>query len=183
MVVLTGGSSTRLGIDKSTVRFAGRTTLEHTVAILDVPIIVVGPDDQGLPVLRVQEDPPGGGPAAGIAAALPFITSPVMGVLATDMPFSLAALKRAVDHVTADVDGCVLIDATGREQYLCAAYRTDALRRVMGVPVHDRSMRDVISSLALQPLPMLGHETLIDIDTPDDLAAARNWEKRHAGMD
>lgn len=181
--MLTGGSSTRLGTDKAELRFGGRTTLEHVVHTVDVPVIVVGPDAQGLPVHQVREDPPGGGPAAGIAAALPLLTTPVVGVLATDMPFALDAMLRAVRSLPDDADGCVLIDADGREQYLCAAYRTAALRRVMVGSVHNRSMREILAPLTLMPLAVADHETLLDVDTPNDLSAAREWEKRHAGMD
>ena len=181
--MLTGGASTRLGVDKAGLRFGGLSTVEHLVQTVDVPVIVVGPDTQGIPVITVREDPPGGGPAAAIAAALPLVATPLIGVLATDMPFSVDLMQRAVGRVTADIDGCVLIDATGRKQYLCAAYRTDALRMVMAESVHDRSMRDVLAPLVLEPVSMLEHETLMDIDTPEDLAAAREWEKRHAGMD
>lgn len=181
--MLTGGSSTRLGTDKAALRFGGRTTVGHVVHMVDIPVIVVGPDAQGLPVIQVREDPPGGGPAAGIAAALPLVSTPVLGVLATDMPFALDAMLRAVGSLPDDADGCVLIDADGREQYLCAAYRTAALRRVMVGSVHNRSMREALAPLTLHHMPMLGHETLFDIDTPDDLAAAREWEASHAGMD
>lgn len=182
-VVLSGGTSRRLGTDKSQLQFKGRTTLERVVDTLDVPIIVVGPEDQGLTVQRVQEDPPGGGPVAGIAAALPHVTTPIVGILATDMPFALVALQLAVAEVTDDVEGCLFVDAENRDQYLCAAYRTHALRRVMADGVHGRSMRETLEPLTLRRLAAPEHGTLLDIDTPQDLAEARRMEERDGILD
>ena len=85
VIVLTGGGSLRMGQDKATLDVAGATLLDRTLdgipAAIDV--IVAGPP---VAVTRagvrfVQEVPPGGGPVAGIDAALVSVTEPVVVVL------------------------------------------------------------------------------------------------------
>lgn len=94
VVVLAGGTSRRFGgdgDDKLDATLAGRTVLGVTVANLPSwPTIVVGPSRDGVTeraVRWVREDPPLGGPAAALTAALPHVTTPWCAVLAGDMPF------------------------------------------------------------------------------------------------
>ena len=70
-VVLAGGTAARMdGIDKASVELAGRTLLEYAVdAFLDADeVVVVGPAGVRTerPVTTVFEDPPRGGPVAGL---------------------------------------------------------------------------------------------------------------------
>ncbi|WP_250448303.1 NTP transferase domain-containing protein, partial [Actinotalea sp. C106] len=73
-MVLAGGTGARLGgVSKPEVTVADRELLDH---VLDATagadrVVVVGPAALARPgVLTVLEDPPRGGPAAGIAAGL-----------------------------------------------------------------------------------------------------------------
>jgi molybdopterin-guanine dinucleotide biosynthesis protein A len=182
-IVLTGGTSTRLGTDKSRIVLGKHTTLQTIVTELHVPTIVVGPEDQGLPVTVVREDPIGSGPAAGLAAALPHVKTELVGVLATDMPFAVPVLIELIDQVTDDVDGCIAVDENGRDQYLCGAYRTSALKAVLGTDPAGRSMRSVIAALAIDRVSVSDHGRLLDIDTPEDLTQAQMMEANNASVD
>jgi molybdopterin-guanine dinucleotide biosynthesis protein A len=98
VIVLTGGNSRRFGRDKATERIAGASMLNHVLAGIppDIPVVVVGPTPQDIsrPVLVTREDPPGGGPVAGIIAGLEFVSSPVCCVIATDMPAASSTVVR-----------------------------------------------------------------------------------------
>lgn len=162
-MVLTGGGSRRLGTDKATAVVAGRRMVDRVIAQLpEVPVVVVGPDP-GIPgVVVTREDPPGGGPAAGIAAALEHVCTPWVAVIAADMPFAVPmvmALPRKAD--------AVIPVAQGVPQPLCAWYRVDALRG-LGPGV---SMRAVLKTLDAQFVEV-DERTVFDIDGPDDLAEA-----------
>lgn len=74
-VVLAGGTARRLdGVSKPDVELHGRRLLDHALAATAGAsrVVVVAPDSVEVPVgvLRTLEDPPYGGPVAGIAAGL-----------------------------------------------------------------------------------------------------------------
>jgi molybdopterin-guanine dinucleotide biosynthesis protein A len=179
-VVLSGGEAVRLGgADKASIEVGGRTLLEHTLAALaDVPeVVVVGAEvPTSRPVTFTREDPPGGGPAAGLLAGLRrFVGTPTwVVVLAVDMPLaSRDTVARLVD--AADGDGAVLVDPTGRRQHLCAAYSVAALERARPPDGSERglSMRALVAGLQLAEVAAVGDEAR-DLDTWEDLAELRD---------
>lgn len=182
-IILTGGTSSRLGEDKSRVRIGEHTTLQRIVQALQVEIIVVGPEDQGLPVQLTREVPIGSGPAAGLAAALPLVETDVVGVLATDMPFAVPILCDLIENLPRNADGLLAVDSNGRDQYLCAVYRTSALRMALMAGAHDRSMKSVVATMSLDRLPIRDDARLLDIDTPEDLEEAQCMEANNASVD
>jgi len=182
-VILTGGSAVRLsGADKASIELGGLTLLEHALgAMLDVDeVVVVGdPVPTTRPVTFVREDPPGGGPAAGLLAGLRcFARRPeVVVALAVDMPLvTSSTVRRLVEAVRAhdDVDGAALIDDSRKVQFLCAAYRLAGLERVRPPyeEEHGLSMRALVGGLRLEHVPAFGPEAR-DVDTWDDLLAMR----------
>lgn len=156
-----------------------------TVSLLDrvltatadaVTTVVVGPERVTcLPVLWTREEPIGAGPVAALSAGLELITAHTLVVLAADLPFLTAEV---VEHLVASIaaDGAVLVDAEGREQFLCSAWRTAALRRA-DLTV-DRLSLVVgaleVTSVWVPPSPGLP-APWTDCDTDSDLQTARAW--------
>src|SRR6476469_6389028 len=69
-IVLTGGRSRRLGVDKATLVLDGETLAmrtAHRLAATCAPVVEVGDGVSGLPAVR--ETPAGAGPLAALAAA------------------------------------------------------------------------------------------------------------------
>ena len=182
VIVLAGGRSSRLGSDKVTATLDGRTVIDHVLAAIpsDVEVILVGPDPMGTGhSYRVTREPePGSGPVAAIAAGLALTTTPLVAILAADMPFAGSLLPSLVAELAASpetVDGVLPLDPQGREQPLSAAYRTAAIERALaqlGNPA-GQSVRALRAGLSPTRHPVTGDEYLLDIDTPDDLDAAR----------
>ena len=80
-----------------------------------------------------REDPPGGGPAAGLLAGIDAFGEPpdLVVVLAVDMPRVTAATVARLTWSVKDAisDGALLVDPrAGNAQTLCAVYRYNALR-------------------------------------------------------
>jgi molybdopterin-guanine dinucleotide biosynthesis protein A len=183
-VVLAGGRSSRLGgTHKPGIPVAGRSLLDHALAAVpDVPdaaeTIVVGPPAPTCrPVRWTREQPPGGGPVAALAAgltagltALPARPDEIV-VLAADLAgvtaHTVARLRAALTE-----DGAVLCDAAGRRQWLIGVWRTAALLAALPAEPAGRSLRSVLSPLAVTEVAELPGESL-DVDTPDDLTRAR----------
>lgn len=177
-IVLAGGRSTRMGADKLAIDVDGASSLAHVLTDLgEVPVIVVGPQPElptGVPTpIIVREDPPFSGPVAAIGAALFSVRTDVVAVIAGDMPFAVPVAARAVASLPPTADACVPVDGEGRQQYLCAAYRTGALvdaTMAMG-SLAGASMRQLLSGLTVVELPVPG-DRLVDLDAPHDVERA-----------
>lgn len=190
VILLTGGTGRRLnGADKAALDLGGVTLLERALASIsdEVPVVICGPE---VPIARdvafrgiafQRENPPGGGPAAGIAAALDAVTTPLVAVLAVDMPWAGTVLPGLIEALDASPgsDLAVAVDATGRRQLLCSAWRTEALLGAVGRcgDLAGRPVRDLLADAAVLDFPVEG-PSLDDIDTPDDLARARQRADR-----
>ncbi|GAA1503475.1 molybdenum cofactor guanylyltransferase [Terrabacter terrae] len=194
VVVLTGGASRRMGSHKPLLEVAGRPLVARVLAAAgDWRALVVGPT-QGVPdgIRAVIEPVPGGGPVAGLAAAVRALPADegapeVLVVLAADLPFVthehvvrlVAALAGppsayAAGPLLRTADLAVTVGADGRTNWLCAAWRLPALRaRLEEVgDAYGRSMRrlcaDVPTAVVDDP-----DEVALDVDTPADLDRAR----------
>jgi molybdopterin-guanine dinucleotide biosynthesis protein A len=184
-IVLAGGAGERLGgADKATIEIAGATLLERTLDATRgaVATVVVGPAREvRAGVLVVQEEPPGGGPVAAVAAGLRASVSEsathIVVVLACDMPLiDTAALDSLVRELVdrEDVDAALYVDSDGRSQYLAAAYRrgrlSDAIEAngdVEGASMHAVVARLTAAEIAAHP------DLTLDCDTWQDVERTR----------
>ncbi len=187
-VVLTGGTAARMqGADKAAIELDGLTLLERALAATTSAseVIVVGdPVPTTRPVTFTVEDPRGGGPAAGVLAGVEgFVRPPaVVLVLAVDMPRvtagTFARLTAALEEARA-ADAALLVDAGGRTQPLCGAYRGAALARVRPGP-QDRQglpMHRLLDRLRVVTVAAVGDEAR-DVDTWEDLRQLRVDDQR-----
>jgi molybdopterin-guanine dinucleotide biosynthesis protein A len=183
-VVLTGGTAARLdGADKASLEVDGVTLLEralHAVmAALDV--VVVGEQvPTSRPVTFTREDPPHGGPAAGLLAGLDRLRPglDLVCALAVDMPRveagTVARLTWAVEGDPA-VDAACLVDDAGRRQPLAAVYRVAALqaaRPTAREDEHGLAMHRLVGGLRVAEVPAIGREAR-DVDTWEDVRSLR----------
>lgn len=154
-VVLAGGGSTRFGgVDKAMLVLDGVTLLDRVLAATEdaASTVVVGPVRTVCRAVEwTVEDPPSGGPVAGIAAGLAQGSAPVVVLVSCDLPWlGKNDVTRLVDGL-GEHDGHGLRDTDGREQQLAAAYRRtaleDAIRRI-GDP-RDKSVRRTLAGLDL----------------------------------
>ncbi len=171
-VVLAGGSARRLlGADKVAELVAGVSLLDRVLLACASAsaTIVVGPERSTCrPVQWTREAEVGTGPVAAVAAGLALVTAPVVLLLAGDLPLLTPEVVAALVAAVTD-DGAMLVDGDGRAQFLCSAWRTDALRSAdLGA---DR-MGALLRGLRAQPVVCDG-EPWTDCDTPEDLARVR----------
>jgi molybdopterin-guanine dinucleotide biosynthesis protein A len=172
-VLLTGGSSSRMGRDKARLRVDGEPYAERTARILSAvcdPVIEVGDGASGLPCVR--EDPPGAGPLAALLAgtrALGLSRPEPILVLACDLPFiDVAFLSLLADY---DSNGSVLPIVAGEPQYTCARWSPSALSSAQSAYERgERAMRALLLAEDAVLLPADAYaDVLADVDTPDDL--------------
>ena len=182
-MILTGGRGSRLGRDKASAPVGGSVLLQRVISAIpgNAPVIVVGPPaavDLGRSFRLTREQPPGGGPVAGLAAGLQLVETDLIVALATDLPFLGGLPRRLAEGLGAsNADALVAVDALGRVQPLCAAYRTTALRAAisrLGDP-DGAAMRALLARMRIERLPTGGTtvDPTMDVDTPADLARAQ----------
>jgi molybdopterin-guanine dinucleotide biosynthesis protein A len=183
-IVLAGGTGHRLGgVDKAALDVAGVTLLDHLIDALpvDVPVVIAGPErPTSRGVTFRMEDPPRTGPVAGIAAAMAAVGTPLVAVIAVDIPWSPPVVARLVDELVLDThaDGLVPVDGDGRRQLMCSVWRTSVLAAALdrlGDP-RGRSVRALVEGMRVHERDLTPVEAslLADIDTPADLARERN---------
>ncbi len=133
-------------------------------------MVVVGEEvPTSRPVTFVREQPPYGGPVAGLFAGRDALLRPaaLLAVVAVDMPRLTPATFERLGQAAAGHDGAFLVDGDGRRQLAGVLHlgRLDAVRPddVVGLPVHR-----LLGQLDLVAVEALGAESR-DVDTWTDL--------------
>ncbi len=181
-LLLTGGASRRLGIDKATLVLDGERLVDRLAPVLLAvcePVLEVGPGYGTLPAVR--EDPPGRGPLAAVAAGASALFdgghSGATIVLAVDLPGVTTPLVAWLrEHPSHD---CVVPIVDDVAQVLCARYSASALGAAAGlVAAGARSMHallDVVSvheADALEWRSVADATAFADVDSRAQAAAA-----------
>jgi molybdenum cofactor guanylyltransferase len=177
VIVLAGGRGQRMGgVDKAQVTLDGVRLVDHLLGQLGGhPVVVVSPQAElGVAVPVVSEDPPFGGPVAGIAAGFRALEEPgFVAVLSVDAPDSPALLPLLADALThhPDADAAVVRAADGHVQPLCAVWRAAGLSRALGRldTVRDQAAKKLLRAADLV-IEVGGDGTERDYDTPGELA-------------
>lgn len=179
-VLLTGGRSRRLGVDKATLRLPDGTTLAaRAAAILDAvcaPCVEVGDGVSGL--RSVREQPPGGGPLAALLAGADALatTGPVILLACdharVDHALLMRILRAPAAHGTPGPPDGDAIAATpdGRLHFVCARYSTATIAEARTrFAAGERALRWVAGRPHVTVAAPA--ELLADVDTPADARA------------
>ena len=124
LAILAGGKSRRMGQDKPSLTVAGKTMLDHVLAAAaELPTLVVGRSHFSSPWVADPE-PGGGGPLAGLVAALDRAVGPVV-LVGADQPWLRAETVRRMASLTSTRPTAPEDD--GHRQVLCARYPVECL--------------------------------------------------------
>jgi molybdopterin-guanine dinucleotide biosynthesis protein A len=184
-VVLAGGSSRRMGGgDKTALPVGGVSLLDRALlAVAEArQTVIVGVERPAATTVQwTREQPAGGGPAAALACGLRLVESPLVVVLAGDLPFvtreTVARLLAA-----AHPGGAVMLDDAGRSQWLLSCWPTEVLRAALAGDQEGRSLREQLRALTTARLePAGGRPEWFDCDDPADLIAAKELLDEPAG--
>jgi molybdopterin-guanine dinucleotide biosynthesis protein A len=165
VIVLSGGTNKRFGSDKSQALLNGVTLLDHVLSFIPAGIktVIVGKD--------VFEQPPLGGPVAGIARGVQEVDTEYVAIAAVDMPYGSSLFPQLLEAITEDA--AMPVDSQGFKQPLCGIYRRQALLAALAKlgDVHGQSMRALCNLLVIDEVKV-DAGALVDVDTPEDLINA-----------
>lgn len=126
-VVLAGGASRRMGVDKASLDWHGHPLMDHVttrIAPACTRVLIASGDGRrlGRPG-EIADAVADAGPLGGLLAALEAADTPLLAVVAVDLPHADAGVLRALAAAIGEADAVVpLMD--GRLQPLHAVYRT-----------------------------------------------------------
>lgn len=170
-LLLTGGSSRRMGVPKATLELDGQTLAARAAAaLLRVcdPVLEVGPGYTEL--TTVDERPPGRGPLAALVAgaAAASASGPVL-LLACDLLFADDLLARLAAWPG---EGSVVPrDRERAPQLVCARYSAAAIERARRlVAGGERSLRALLDGPEVTYVDDIDERELTDVDTPSEAA-------------
>ncbi len=174
-ILLTGGSSRRLGIDKATVRIGDESLAERAARVLRAvcaPVVEVGPGHSGLE--HVCEAPAGSGPLAALVAGADALGGDSVVLFGCDLVRVEEPLLALLVNWDGAPSAVPLVD--GEPQLVCARYGPDALaaaRRLLARG--ERSLRALLEVVTVDLVPearwgsVATRASFSDLDTPDDL--------------
>lgn len=184
-LLLAGGRSRRMGVDKALLPFDGRPLAVRVLGLLRQAcpvVLVVSGDGERLAWLgcgQVADAVPGAGPLGGLAAGLERVRTPLAAVVAVDMPFASPAVLRMLAERWDGEDAVVPVTGEGPQPLhaVYAASAAPALRAALAGP--DRSVRGALRSLRVS---WVGPEVwraadpsgrfAVNLNRPEDLARA-----------
>jgi molybdenum cofactor guanylyltransferase len=133
--VLAGGRSSRMGVDKALLYYAGRPLIAHAVDLLKAarlaPRIVGSRADLAAYAPVVEDLHAGCGPLGGIEAALASSTSEWNVFLPVDLPLLPSIFVRyLMERASLTGAPATIPTLAGAAEPLCAVYRCDLLSRI-----------------------------------------------------
>ena len=187
-IVVGGGGGERLGgVSKPDLTLGGVRLIDRVCGVLTeacaVGCVAVVPPSVRVPdgVARTLEDPPGGGPLAGIDAGLRALgvgDDVLVVVVSVDAPGVGAFLPALLEPASREgVEGRIVRggDPEPFDQYLMGVYRAASLRRAIdeAVAVYGSvrgvGVRRVLRALDVERVSVSA-DACRDIDTPEDVA-------------
>lgn len=187
-IVVGGGGGERLGgVSKPDLTLGGVRVIDRVCGVLlqvcGAGCVAVVPPTVRVPegVVRTLEDPPSGGPLAGIDAglrALGIDDDVLVVVVSVDAPGLAGSVPALLGSpLGSDSEGRIAVggDPEPFDQYLMGVYRAGALRRILDEAVaalgsvRGVGVRRVLRALALERVSV-DADVCRDIDTPEDVA-------------
>lgn len=186
-LILAGGKSTRMGVDKAFVLLEGRPLIAHAIERLapqvDVLTISANGDARrfarfGLPVLADAAPDSGAGPLAGVAASLVYAEREGWDLVATapcDAPFAPADFVLRLAEAMASAGAAVaLIESPRGLEPLFALWRVNRLAALRAyLDSGGRSARDFLLAQSAARAHFAAEEPFANLNNPAELDSAR----------
>lgn len=176
-VILAGGTSSRMGRDKSLLEIRGVPLIQRQIAQLRgrFPDVLISADDPApygrFGVEVIPDDQPGQGPLGGIAAALRASKKDTVFVVACDVPDIHPRFVRTLLAEARRADCAVPRHPDGRWEPLFSAWRRSALPAIDEVLAEGKRKIDaVFPRVRTTAVDLVDGAWLRNLNTPQDVA-------------
>ncbi len=177
IVILTGGSSSRMGTDKSQLYFQGKTILDHLIQLsigYSDDVFVAGNNVITSPQVHCFPDRLSDkGPLSGIQSALENARYEWVLILACDMPLLDTELLNWLTKELESVENeKIAIASAGKEHYLVGFYHRSILSTINHlITTENLSVKQLLSKFDYKKLnvPEQMHRFLTNVNSPKDL--------------
>jgi len=186
--ILIGGASSRMGSDKAQLKLGGRSFVELIASALSsispsIKLVgATGATNGQVPELsNVRDIHPGWGALGGLHTALAACTSTWAAVVACDLPFVSSDLFIYLATLREGFDAVVPVQVDGRQQPLCALYRTELCLPVAAglIAAGERKPRALLAAVKTRWVPQAELDHLpgaanffMNVNSPADYARA-----------
>lgn len=177
--ILCGGQSRRMGTDKASLIFQGKSFIQGLASRLSAAgQVVFSANDrarqtEGYPV--VCDELQGCGPLGGIVSGLRVCKTPLAFFCACDMPLLDTAMVDALQAaLRPESDGIIPIDSTGRIHPLCALFRVTVLDAAQQhLQCGDYRLQNLLQQIHIQQLQVSAalEMQLKNINVPEEYEA------------
>lgn len=180
-LLLAGGHSRRMGTDKAQLDWHGRPLIEHQAATLAAtgawPLLLsCRPEQSASPVgfQRVEDQSPDGGALRAFVDALNAAPTPVLAVLAVDLPLATADFLTRLTGLARDTAVSVVPQHADGYEPMAAAWHRSALPVLRAALGTGQSLQQACAILQtqnlLQPHPLTPNEItlLTNLNRPSD---------------
>lgn len=174
-IVLAGGKSTRMGVDKSLLPFLGKPLIQHVCEQMTPyfqELLIAEGDKKRLAFLNarmVADEVPGQGPLRAIASALAISRNDLNFVMACDIPW---LNQRLLLNLLREAHGCdCVIPVTNEGHYepLFAIYRKSALPGIRrALEDGERRVVAVFDYCRVRTVYVPSADAIANINTMDD---------------
>ena len=176
-IILAGGQSSRMGLDKGLLKFKDRSFIEHiidTIRPLVHTIIIVSdhPEHGQFQYKRVEDHIKNAGPLAGLYSGLSQSETELNLVISCDVPLiRTEVLKRLI--VEKDIENQVVqFSSEGKTMPLIALYTKNCANHCLNLLNQDeRRLRVAVKGLNVKTIPLESQfkDCVQNINTPLDL--------------
>lgn len=173
--VLAGGSSTRMGENKSELILGGQTFMERIHATLQqvfAEVVICGGDVVPEGGVLIEDEEPGIGPLAGMLAGLRAGQGRAVLFVAVDIPLVAASLIRSIAEPEVASDSARIVSVDERDQPLLGVYGTDIEAIVRGrVNEQAYSVVGMLDGIAAVERVQASRSDVLNVNTPRDYVA------------
>lgn len=182
-IILSGGKSSRMGMEKGLVDFQGKPLISYAVSVLEsiVDSIIIGANNEldsykkfGHQV--VEDEIRGIGPIGGLLSTLRHADTQKNIVISCDMPFINSELLRYLFQNMGDADVVVATQGPNKTEPLCGVYSQKAIPIIEDAIQNDQykilDLFDKVSFKSLlinETLPFYSDNLFYNINRPEDI--------------